>query len=34
VYFNRFQILTDVFEEFFDGDELANPGLVAEFWND
>jgi len=34
VYFNRFQILTDVFEDFFDGDELANPGIVAEFWND
>lgn len=34
VYFNRFQILTDVFEEFFDGDDLANPGLVSEFWND
>lgn len=33
VYFNRFQILTDVFEAFFDGDELADPGLVSEFWN-
>ena len=34
VYFNRFQILTDVFEAFFDGDELANPDVVAEIWND
>lgn len=32
VYFNRFQILTDVFETFFDGDELANPDIVNELW--
>jgi hypothetical protein len=34
VYFNRFQILTDVFEAFFDGDELADPDFVSEIWND
>jgi len=34
VYFNRFQILTDLFETFFDGDELADPGIVSELWND
>jgi len=34
VYFNRFQILTDVFEAFFDGDELANPDFVTELWAD
>jgi hypothetical protein len=34
VYFNRFQILTDVFEAFFDGDELADPDFVTELWND
>jgi len=34
VYFNRFQILTDVFETFFDGDELANSDFVADIWND
>jgi len=34
VYFNRFQVLTDVFEAFFDGDELADPDFVTELWND
>ncbi|MCL2608361.1 MAG: flagellar filament outer layer protein FlaA [Treponema sp.] len=34
VYFNRLQILTDVFEDFFDGDELADPDLLTGFWND
>ena len=32
VYFNRFQILTDLYEAFFDGDELADPDFLAEFW--
>jgi hypothetical protein len=34
VYFNRFQILTDVFEAFFDGDELADLDFVTELWAD
>jgi len=34
VYFNRFQILTDVFEAHFDGNELADPEFVSELWND
>ena len=32
VYFNRFQILTDLYESFFDGDELADPDFLSEFW--
>jgi hypothetical protein len=33
VYLNRFQILTDLFETFFDGDDLADPGFVSEIWD-
>lgn len=33
VYFNQFRILVDTFEMPFDGDVLANPGRVQEFWN-
>ena len=32
VYFNQFKILTDIFDPLFDGDELANPDRVQEFW--
>ena len=32
VYFRQFKILTDIFESFFDGDDLADPDLVREFW--
>jgi len=34
VYFNRLNILTDMAHPYFDGDDLANPDLVSEFWND
>jgi len=32
VYFNQFKILTDVFQDLFDGDDLANPVRVQEYW--
>ena len=32
VYFNQFKVLTDVFDPLFDGDELADPVRVLEFW--
>ena len=32
VYFNQFKVLTDVFDPLFDGDELADPVRVQEFW--
>jgi hypothetical protein len=32
VYFKQFKILTDVFESYYDGDELANPDRVQELW--
>ena len=32
VYFKNFKILTDMFEAFFDGDDLANPDRVQELW--
>jgi hypothetical protein len=32
VYFNQMKIVTDIFESLFDGDELADPDRVREFW--
>lgn len=32
IYFNNLQILTDVFETLFDGNELADPSRVQELW--
>ena len=32
VYFKQFKILTDVFESYFDGDDLADPERVQELW--
>ena len=32
IYFNQFKILTNVFEDLFDGDDLANPIRVQEYW--
>jgi len=32
VYFNQMKVLTDIFESFFDGDELADPDRVHELW--
>jgi hypothetical protein len=32
VYFNQMKILTDTFESLFDGDELADPERIQEFW--
>ena len=32
VYFNNFKILTNTFVNLFDGDELADPVVVQEFW--
>jgi hypothetical protein len=33
IYFDQFKILTDTYETFFDGDELASPDRVEELWN-
>jgi len=32
IYFKEFQVLTDIFETFFDGMELADPDLIPGFW--
>jgi hypothetical protein len=32
VYFKQFKILTDMFESYFDGDELADPEQVQRLW--
>ncbi|MDR2476183.1 MAG: flagellar filament outer layer protein FlaA [Treponema sp.] len=32
IYFKQLKVLTDTFESLFDGDELADPDLVPEFW--
>ncbi|MDR0718825.1 MAG: flagellar filament outer layer protein FlaA [Treponema sp.] len=32
VYFDQFKVLTDTFESFYDGDELADPDRVQEIW--
>jgi len=32
VYFNQFKILTDTFETYFDGNDLADPAKVQELW--
>jgi len=32
IYFKQFKVLTDTFESLFDGDELADPDLIPEFW--
>jgi hypothetical protein len=32
VYFKQFKILTDKFESYFDGDDLADPDRVQELW--
>jgi hypothetical protein len=34
VYFKQFKALTDMFESYFDGDDLANPDRVQELWAD
>jgi hypothetical protein len=33
IYFDQFKILTDTYETFFDGDELALPERIEELWN-
>jgi hypothetical protein len=33
IYFDQFKILTDTYENFFDGDELAWPDRIEELWN-
>jgi len=33
IYFKQLKVLTDMFETYFDGDELANPQRVQEFWS-
>jgi hypothetical protein len=33
VYFDQFKVLTDTFETFFDGDELADPERVQQLWS-
>jgi hypothetical protein len=32
IYFDQFKIVTDTFESFFDGDDLADPENVQELW--
>jgi len=32
VYFKQFKVLTDLFETFFDGQDLADPDLIPELW--
>ncbi|MCL2128143.1 MAG: flagellar filament outer layer protein FlaA [Treponema sp.] len=32
IYFKQLKILTDTFESLFDGDELADPDRIPEFW--
>ena len=32
IYFNQFKILTDTFETYFDGNDLADPARVQELW--
>ncbi len=32
VYFDQVKVLTDTFESLFDGDELADPARVQEYW--
>jgi hypothetical protein len=34
VYLKQFKILTDTFESFYDGDELADPDRVPQLWAD
>jgi len=34
IYLNQFKVLTDTFEMYFDGDELADPATVRDFWAD
>jgi len=32
IYFKQFKILTDIFENLFDGNDLADPQLVDQLW--
>jgi hypothetical protein len=32
VYFDQFKVLTDVFENLYDGDDLADPDKVKDLW--
>jgi len=32
IYFNQFKVLADVFESLYDGDDLAHPERVDDFW--
>jgi hypothetical protein len=34
IYIKQFKVLTDTFENPFDGDELANPDLIPQLWAD
>jgi len=34
VYFKNLKLLTDLFEAYFDGDDLADPEIVRELWAD
>jgi len=34
IYFKQFKALTDIFEQYFDGSDLADPQLVQELWAD
>jgi hypothetical protein len=33
IYLDQFKVLTDTFETFFDGDELADPDRVQQLWS-
>jgi hypothetical protein len=32
IYFKQLQVLPDIFESYYDGDDLANPQRVNELW--
>jgi hypothetical protein len=32
VYLKQLKVLTDTFETMFDGEELADPDMIPEFW--
>jgi len=32
IYFNQMKVLTDIFDPLFDGNDLADPDLVQQFW--
>jgi hypothetical protein len=33
IYIDQLKVLTDTFESFFDGDELADPDWINDVWS-